>query len=213
MERCVIVDYGSGNIRSVENAFLKAADTAGLALQVDVSADPETVARADRLVLPGVGAYGDCAKGIQQVAGLWEVLDEAVTKRATPFFGICVGMQLMAERGEEHGDHAGFGWVKGRVTALDCSTSPSLKLPQMGWNALDLVAQHPVLEGIQSGDHVYFVHSYAMTGDIPLLAQVNYGGPVTALIGHGSFIGSQFHPEKSQGIGLKIIENFLRWHP
>ena len=217
MERCVIVDYGSGNLRSVEQSFLKAATNGGLKVRVHVSAIAEDISRADRIVLPGVGAFGDCAASIRKIDGLWEALETAVRRRAVPFFGICVGMQLMARQGEEHGLHQGFAWLDGRVVALDLSADPTLKVPQMGWNSLNIMTDHAVLKGIASGEHVYFVHSYAMTPikghTLPILADVDYGGRVTAMVGQDTFVGTQFHPEKSQKTGLKLIENFLRWAP
>lgn len=222
----VIIDYGSGNLKSAEKAFLKANTTLGLAFDITVSNDPEQIRKADRLVLPGVGAFGQCANGIKAIDGLWQVIEDSVTHRAVPFLGICVGMQLMAERGLEHGIHAGFGWIKADVVALQPSgsktekghpTSSDLKIPHMGWNSLTPVIDHNILDGLSQGSDVYFVHSYHMISpkqeDIPLLATTDYGGPVTALIGRDNMIGCQFHPEKSQAAGLTLIGNFLRWSP
>ena len=214
-EKLLIIDYGSGNIRSAEKAFAKAAADSGVAIDIHVSCDPDDVKAADRLVLPGVGAFGDCAKGIQRVDGLWDAIDDTVTNQAKPFFGICVGMQLMAKEGLEHGTHQGFGWLDGTVSALtDLGFAKGLKVPHMGWNALDVTTAHPVLADVRQGDHVYFVHSYAMAGKtLPVLATTDYGGAVTAFVGTGTAVGSQFHPEKSQAVGLSIIANFLRWRP
>lgn len=209
---CVIVDYNSGNLRSAEKSFQRmAADTGGE--DVIVSGDPDVVRRADRIVLPGVGAFADCRKELGAIDGLFGAIEEKVTS-GHPFLGICVGMQMMASWGREHGDHQGFGWIPGEVVRLT-PDDPALKIPHMGWNALQDVADHPVLDGIEPGDHVYFVHSYHMRPDTPAdrLATVDYGGPVTALVGRANMIGTQFHPEKSQRVGLHLIANFLRWQP
>lgn len=211
--KVAIVDYGSGNLRSAENAFLRAARESNLAADIQVTADADVVAKADKVVLPGVGAFRDCRDGLHAVPGMAEAVIEAAMTRAVPFLGICVGMQLMAETGREHGDTAGFGWIKGEVSAIRPADA-TLKIPHMGWNALSApVGEHPVLAGIAAGDHVYFVHSYAMRpmNDGDILGTVDYGGPVTAIIGRDNIIGTQFHPEKSQAAGLRLIANFLQW--
>ncbi len=210
-----IIDYGSGNLRSAAKAFERAAREAGLDARVVVTADPETVRAAERVVLPGVGAFGDCRAGLHGLPGMVEALEEAVIGRGRPFFGICVGMQLMASVGREHGDHAGLGWVPGEVTAL-APSDPALKIPHMGWNSLEILESgHPVLEGLGPDAYVYFVHGYQFRPDSPdhLMARVDYGGPVAAAVGRDNLFGTQFHPEKSQAAGLAIIGNFLRWRP
>ncbi len=212
-----IVDYGSGNLHSAAKAFERAARDAGLNERVLVTNDPKAVAGADRVVLPGVGAFADCRRGLDAVAGMIEVLDETVIKRGRPFFGICVGMQLMAERGREYVVTQGLGWIKGEVDRITPS-DPDLKIPHMGWNTLDTLRPHPLLNGIATGAnglHAYFVHSYQLgvadKGD--LVATAEYGGPVTAIVGHDNIVGTQFHPEKSQRLGLALIANFLKWKP
>ncbi|MEN3975362.1 imidazole glycerol phosphate synthase subunit HisH [Emcibacter sp. SYSU 3D8] len=213
-ETVAIIDYGSGNLRSAEKAFARAAAEAGTGQDIVVTADPAVIASASRVVLPGVGAFADCRRGLLAIDGMGEALETAVHGRKAPFFGICVGMQLMAEWGLEHGRHPGLGWLRGAVEPL-APADPELKIPHMGWNDLALCRAHPVLEGIESGEHVYFVHSYAFRPTDPgdLLATADYGGPVTALVGRANMIGSQFHPEKSQAAGLRLIANFLRWTP
>ena len=211
----VVIDYGSGNLRSAAKAFAHGAREAGVAATVVVSADPDQIMRADRLVLPGQGAFADCRAGLDQIDGLAEALEVAVRRKGTPFFGICVGMQLLATSGFEHRVTEGLDWISGRVEALT-PTDPALKIPHMGWNGLDFTPGcHPVLAGIAPGAHVYFVHSYAMRVDEPrdLLATADYGGPVTAIIGRDNIIGTQFHPEKSQHVGQALIGGFLRWKP
>ncbi len=210
-----IIDYGSGNLRSAAKSFERAAGEAGLAIEVLVTADPEAVAAAERVVLPGVGAFGDCRAGLHGLPGMVEALEAAVIGRGRPFFGICVGMQLMAAVGREHGAHAGLGWIPGEVTAL-APSGPALKIPHMGWNSLEILESgHPVLEGLGPDAYVYFVHGYQFRPDSPehLLARVDYGGPVAAAVGRDNLFGTQFHPEKSQAAGLAIIGNFLRWRP
>ncbi len=212
-----IIDYGSGNLRSAAKALERAAE--GLAAKIVVTADPAVVARADRIVLPGVGAFGDCRRGLDALDGMVEALEEAVIRLGRPFLGICVGMQLMASRGLEHGTHPGLGWIPGDVVALQPagdSKDALLKVPQMGWNELEiLVPGHPVLANLGPNPHVYFVHSYHLTPRDPadLLARVDYGGAVTAVVGRNNLIGTQFHPEKSQAAGLALLGNFLRWSP
>jgi imidazole glycerol-phosphate synthase subunit HisH len=210
----IVVDYGSGNLRSAAKAFERAAADHGLAAAVKVSGDPEELRRAERIVLPGVGAFADCRRGLAAVPGMEAALDEAVRRKGRPFFGICVGMQLMAERGREFTVTEGLGWLAGEVVAIT-PDDPDLKVPHMGWNELELRGAHPVLAGLGDGTHAYFVHSYAVAGAAPgdVLATVSYGGPLTAIVGRDNLIGTQFHPEKSQAAGLAMIANFLRWRP
>jgi glutamine amidotransferase len=215
MERVVIVDCGSGNLRSAAKAFERAAADGKRAVSVEVTNSPEAVRRADRVALPGQGAFAAVLAGVAEVPGLREALEEAAIARARPFLGICVGMQLMADRGLEHGSHEGFGWIAGEVVPLSPS-DPTLKVPHMGWNDLVLDRpDHPVLAGIATGDHAYFVHSYrfACANRADCLAHADYGGPVTAIIGRDNLVGTQFHPEKSQAVGLSLIASFLEWRP
>ena len=217
MPTLVIIDYGSGNLHSAAKAFERAAREGGTHTRIVVSADPAAVAAADRIVLPGVGAFADCKRGLEAVAGMREALEAAVRTAARPFLGICVGMQLMATRGLEHGVHAGLGWVDGEVEAI-APDDASLKIPHMGWNTLQVARPHPLLDGIATGPdglHAYFVHSYHMTLKDRrwLLAETDYGGPVTALVGRDNMAGTQFHPEKSQRLGLALLANFLEWKP
>jgi len=212
MMRVAVVDYGSGNLTSAARALAKAAADAGIDAAVSVTADAAEVARADRVVLPGQGAYADCARGLAAVPGMREAI-EASAAAGRPFLGICVGMQLMAERGLEHETTAGFGWIAGEVAAME---APGLRLPQMGWNGLDFTpGAHPLLDGLEPGDHAYFVHSYALRGGQPgeVLATTEYGGAVPALVVSGNRAGTQFHVEKSQATGLAILANFLDWQP
>lgn len=209
----VLIDYDSGNLHSAQKAFERmAAETGGG--DVVVTSDPEVVRKADRLVLPGDGAFPACRRGLQGFEGLEEVLLEAVEVRAVPFLGICVGMQMMATRGLEYESVDGFNWIEGEVDLIRPS-DPKMPVPHMGWNDLLIDRAHPVLEGIATGDHAYFVHSYAMQVTRPdqLLAHVDYGAAVTAIVGEGTRIGTQFHPEKSQSAGLRLIANFLNWTP
>jgi glutamine amidotransferase len=210
-----IVDYGSGNLRSAAKAFERVVDETGLNLTVQVSSDAAVIAKADRIVLPGVGAFADCKAGLAALPGMIETLTEQVLVKVKPFFGICVGMQLLATTGREHGDHAGLDWIKGEVVPLGVE-SQGLKVPHMGWN--QLVADrpdHPLLAGLAPDAHAYFVHSYRFVCAEPSqrLAHVEYGGAVTAMIGRDNMVGTQFHPEKSQATGLQVISNFLRWKP
>lgn len=210
-----IIDYGSGNLRSAAKAFERAASDSGQDVRIIVTADPDVVAAADRVVLPGVGAFSDCLRGLEAVGGMRQAIATAVGERGRPFLGICVGMQLLATVGHEHGDHPGFDWIPGHVVPL-ANGDARLKIPQMGWNSLRIAAPaHPVLAGLQSGDHVYFVHSYHLVPDDPAdrLAEVDYGEPIVAVVGHGTMVGTQFHPEKSQDVGLRLIRNFLAWRP
>jgi glutamine amidotransferase len=207
----VLIDYDSGNLHSAQKAFERMARETD-AGAVRVTSRPEEVAAADRVVLPGDGAFPACRRGLAAFDGLEEALVEAVDRRAVPFLGICVGMQLMATRGLEYEGADGFGWIPGTVERID---APGLKVPHMGWNDLAIDRPHPVLDGLATGDHAYFVHSYAMRLDDPAdrLAHAEYGGPVTAIVGRDTRVGTQFHPEKSQATGLRLIANFLRWRP
>jgi glutamine amidotransferase len=210
-----IIDYGSGNLRSAAKAFERAVRESEGHHQVIVTSDAEVVRKADRVVLPGVGAFGDCKAGLQAVPGMIEAITEVAITQGRPFLGICVGMQLLAQRSLEHGTHQGLGWLEAEVVALDPADS-SLKVPHMGWNELVFEpGAHPVLAGITPHSHAYFVHSYhmQMTNPADCLAHVDYGGPVTAIVGKGSVVGTQFHPEKSQALGLALLTNFLRWKP
>jgi glutamine amidotransferase len=211
--KVAVVDYGSGNLASASRALQLAAERAGIVAEVVVTADPAVVAAADRVVLPGQGAFADCAAGLAAIPGLRQsVLDSADAGR--PFLGICVGMQLMAARGLEHKVTEGFGWIAGDIAPLEVPAA--LRLPQMGWNELSFTpGAHPLLDGLLPGDHVYFVHSYALRGGDPadILATTGYGGPVVAMVARGNRAGTQFHVEKSQDVGLRILANFLRWTP
>jgi glutamine amidotransferase len=209
-----IIDYGSGNLRSAAKAFERAGREAGLDGDVVVTQDAERVRRAERVVLPGVGAFADCRRGLAAVPGMEAALDEAVRRRGRPFLGICVGMQLMAERGREFETVAGLGWIPGEVVPIRPGDA-QLKVPHMGWNELELLAEHPLLDGIAAGSHAYFVHGYrlACADRSDLVAAVDYGGPITAMVGRDNVAGTQFHPEKSQATGLRLIANFLRWRP
>lgn len=211
----VLIDYGSGNLRSAAKAFERAAADGGHDAAVSVSTDAALVRRADAVVLPGVGAFGDCRRGLTAVPDMLDALEEAVLRRGVPFLGICVGMQLMAEWGLEFDRHRGLGWIPGEVVVL-APADPALKVPHMGWN--DLVVErpdHPVLAGLAAGSHGYFVHSYHFIPRDPRhrLAYVEYGGAVAAAIGRDNLIGTQFHPEKSQAAGLRLISDFLAWRP
>ncbi|MCB1386656.1 MAG: imidazole glycerol phosphate synthase subunit HisH [Nitratireductor sp.] len=220
--KTVIIDYGSGNLHSAAKAFERAAADNAIAASIEVTSSAEAVRKADHVVLPGVGAYADCRAGLDAVPGMVAALREAVIERARPFLGICVGTQLMAERGLEKTVTEGLGWIGGDVVEItpDDPTpdGPALKVPQIGWNTLDVLHPHAVLEGIPTGAdgwHAYFVHSYhiAATRDEEVIARTDYGGPVTAIVGRDNLVGTQFHPEKSQKLGLKLIANFLEWKP
>jgi glutamine amidotransferase len=215
--RVAIIDYGSGNLRSATRAFERAAREAGLSAEIDLTADARRVLGADRIVLPGVGAYADCAAGLHAVPGMWEAIEEATGPKARPFLGICVGMQLMAQRGLEKTVTQGFGWIAGDVKEIQPS-DPALKVPQIGWNTIRPTRAHPLFAGIPTGEdglHAYFVHSYHLDARKPgeVLAVTDYGGPVTAAVARDNRAGTQFHPEKSQALGLALIANFLRWNP
>jgi glutamine amidotransferase len=212
-----IVDYGSGNLHSAAKAFERAARETGYDQPILVTGDPAAVRRADRVVLPGVGAFADCRRGLDAIPGMVEALNERVRVQGRPFFGICVGMQLMAERGREYEVTEGLGWIAGEVDRI-APADPGLKIPHMGWNTLDIVREHPVLERLPlgpKGGHAYFVHSYHLNAasEADVLARADYGGPVTAIVGKDTAIGTQFHPEKSQRFGLALISNFLKWKP
>jgi glutamine amidotransferase len=234
----VVVDYGSGNLHSASKALERSAREAGLDMNIEVTASAQAVRGADRVVLPGVGAFGDCRAGLDAVPGLSEALQEFVCEKQRPFLGICVGMQLLATRGHEFGVHEGFGWIPGEVRPI-VPADPSLKIPHMGWNTLQLPdtpaveagpdmgassdascqsCLHPVLDQIalgRNGWHAYFVHSYHLIADEPgdVLLVTDYGGPITAMVGRDNIVGTQFHPEKSQMLGLKLLANFLNWSP
>ncbi|MBX9454234.1 MAG: imidazole glycerol phosphate synthase subunit HisH [Mesorhizobium sp.] len=215
--RVAIIDYGSGNLRSATKAFERAAREAGIAAEIDLTADAGRVRSADRIVLPGVGAYADCRAGLDAVPGMVSAIEEVVTDRGRPFLGICVGMQLMSSRGLEKTITNGFDWIAGDVKEIE-PFDHSLKIPQIGWNTIHVKHDHPLLAGIRTGGdglHAYFVHSYhldtARAEDV--VAVTDYGGPVTALVARENMAGTQFHPEKSQALGLALIANFLRWNP
>jgi glutamine amidotransferase len=209
----IIVDYSSGNLHSALKSFQRMADETN-AGPVAVSADPEAARRASRIVLPGVGAFADCRAGLAAVPGLFEAIEERVIRDGAPFLGICVGQQLMATRGLEHGETMGFDWIPGDVRRI-APADPALKIPHMGWNALESLAPHPVLAGIAEGDHAYFVHSYHLVPADPShrVATTTHGAPITAAVARDNLFGAQFHPEKSQKTGLRLIANFLAWKP
>ena len=210
-----IVDYGSGNLRSAAKAFERASRESGKPTPIVVTGNPEDVLKAERIVLPGVGAFADCKRGLQALPGMVTALEEAVLKKGRPFLGICVGMQLMAERGHEHGVHEGLGWIGGDVIPL-APKDVSLKIPHMGWNILHMnEAPHALLRDVEEGADVYFVHSFVLDCRSPtdVVARTEYGAEVTAMVARDNLAGTQFHPEKSQHVGLKIISNFLSWNP
>jgi glutamine amidotransferase len=217
MQRVVIIDYGSGNLHSAAKAFERASRESAANADIVVSAKAEDVRAADRVVLPGVGAFADCKRGLEAVPGMRDALEEVVRARGRPFLGICVGMQLLASRGLEFETTDGLGWIEGEVRAIE-PQDPTLKIPHMGWNTLDVRREHPLLAGIPtgaSGLHAYFVHSYHFVPkdrDV-VVAETDYGGPVTAIVAEGNIAGTQFHPEKSQTLGLALIANFLKWAP
>jgi glutamine amidotransferase len=212
-----IVDYGSGNLHSAAKAFERASRESGHGQPIKVTSDPAAVAAADRVVLPGVGAFAECRRGLDDIPGMIDALNETVRRRGRPFFGICVGMQLMAERGREYQVTPGLGWIPGEVDRITPS-DPELKIPHMGWNTLNMLKPHPLLSDIPLGSdglHAYFVHSYELKAAqrSDLVAQADYGGPLTAIVGRDNMVGTQFHPEKSQKLGLRLIANFLKWAP
>ena len=213
----MLVDYGSGNLNSAEKAFQRASRESGLNVPIEVTADPDRVRAADRIVLPGVGAFADCMSGLARVPGLVEALKEGVFDKGRPFLGICVGMQLLATRGLEHGETSGLGWIPGDVRAI-APADPAAKVPHMGWNTLMAKRSHPLLDGIPTGGdglHAYFVHSYQLDATDPadVVADTDYAGPITAVVAKGNVAGTQFHPEKSQTLGLRLLANFLAWAP
>jgi glutamine amidotransferase len=217
MQTVAIIDYGSGNLHSAHKAFERSAREAGCDAHIVVTADAGVVLKADRIVLPGVGAFADCRRGLDAVEGMRTALEEVVMCKARPFLGICVGMQLMAARGLEYETTAGLGWISGDVTAI-VPSSAEFKIPHMGWNTLDVLRPHPLLSGLSTGgrgDHAYFVHSYHLvaTDRSMVVAETDHGGPVTAMVARDNLVGTQFHPEKSQHLGLKLIANFLAWRP
>jgi glutamine amidotransferase len=217
MQRLVIINYGSGNLHSAAKAFERAARESETDVSIEVTESPPAVASADRIVLPGVGAFADCKRGVDAVPGMLEALETSVRRHGRPVLGICVGAQLTAERGLEFRTTPGFGWIKGDVKVIE-PDDPDLKIPHMGWNTLEVVNAHPLLDGIATGEdglHAYFVHSFhlAVTDRKTLVAQTDYGGPVTAMVGVDNIAGTQFHPEKSQTLGLRLIANFLKWRP
>ena len=211
--KLAIVDYGSGNLRSAAKAFERAAREAEIDVLIHVTDKAELVAGADRIVLPGVGAFGDCLAGLNAVPGMRDALEESAIRRGRPFLGICVGMQLMAERGIEFGLNTGLGWIKGDIVKLS-PADPALKLPHMGWNEVRPVRQHPVAEEFRAGVDAYFVHSFALIDarEAEVLARTDYGGSFPSIVGRDNLIGTQFHPEKSQATGLRLIGAFLRWN-
>ena len=216
MSSVALIDYGSGNLASAAKALARAADGKH---DIITTADPRVVLDAERVVLPGVGAFADCMKGLSAVPGMIEALREKVLKEGAPFLGICVGMQLLATVGVEFGRHAGLGWIAGEVVKITPASSieggPALKIPHMGWNELRIEQTHAVLDGIAPGSHAYFVHSFQLKPVLPddLIATTDYGGPLTAMVGNENMVGTQFHPEKSQATGIKLLENFLTWRP
>jgi glutamine amidotransferase len=215
--RVAIIDYGSGNLRSATKAFERASRESGVGAEIELTADAERVRSADRIVLPGVGAYADCRAGLDAVPGMVEAIEEAAIRRGRPFLGICVGMQLMSERGLEKTVTRGLGWIAGDVKEMT-PADPALKIPQIGWNTIHVKHSHPLFEGIRTGEgglHAYFVHSYHLDAKNPehVLAEADYGGPITAAVAKDNVAGTQFHPEKSQALGLALIANFLRWKP
>jgi glutamine amidotransferase len=214
MTTVALIDYGSGNLRSAEKALARAAVEHATGHEIIVTAQPEVAAAAERIVLPGVGAFADCMNGLASLPGMVDALGEAVLKRGVPFLGICVGMQLLAEVGREFGDHEGLGWLKGDVVRMTPSDA-ALKIPHMGWNELSIARAHPIFAGIEQGAHVYFVHSFVIRpqSQDAVLATADYGGPFAAAVGRDNIAGTQFHPEKSQAVGLQLLANFLRWRP
>lgn len=214
MSVVALIDYGSGNLRSAQKALERAAVEQGKPCEVQVTNDPSQVAGAGRIVLPGVGAFGDCMMGLSSIAGMVEALRDSVLSRQVPFLGICVGMQLLAAVGREFGEHAGLGWIEGDVARI-APSDRALKIPHMGWNALAFTRPHPLFDSVENGSDVYFVHSFAMRprDDSDVIATSDYGGPIVAAIARGNIAGVQFHPEKSQAAGLRILRNFLGWRP
>lgn len=214
----VIIDYGSGNLRSAEKAVERCLKDSGLDRTVTVTSCPDVVADADHIILPGVGAFQGCIDGLRALDGMVDCLEQVVIKKARPFLGICVGMQLMASAGHEHGIHKGLDWIKGIIKPLVIPEGENLKVPHMGWNQIEITEpgkSHPLFEGIKDGDHVYFVHSYQFEihDQDHILARTDYGCSLPAMVGRDNIIGTQFHPEKSQRVGLQLLGNFLKWQP
>ena len=209
-----LIDYGSGNLRSAAKALTRAAETSGTHHEVVITADPDRVAEAERIVLPGVGAFADCMRGLSAIRGMLAALEHSVLRRGVPFLGICVGMQLLADWGREHEDCRGLGWIPGEVVRIT-PLEPGLKIPHMGWNSLSILAPHKLFEGMADGTDVYFVHSYYLRpGEAShILATTEYGGSIPAVVGRDNIAGTQFHPEKSQAEGLVFLERFLNWRP
>ncbi len=209
-----LIDYGSGNLRSAAKALARAADMACTDHSVVVTADPDQVSNAERVVLPGVGAFADCMRGVSGISGMVSALEQAVLRRGAPFLGICVGMQLLADWGREHESCRGLGWISGEVVRL-APMEPALKVPHMGWNSLSLQQPHKLFEGMTDETDVYFVHSYYLRTTNPshILATTDYGGSIPAMVGRDNIAGTQFHPEKSQAQGLAFLQNFLNWRP
>jgi glutamine amidotransferase len=215
MSACVaLIDYGSGNLRSAARALTRAAEISGTNHEVVITADPDRVAEAERIVLPGVGAFADCMRGLSAIRGMLAALEHSVLRRGVPFLGICVGMQLLADWGREHEDCRGLGWIPGEVVRIR-PLEPGLKIPHMGWNSLSILAPHKLFEGMADGTDVYFVHSYYLrpTRASQILATTEYGGSIPAVVGRDNIAGTQFHPEKSQAEGLVFLERFLNWRP
>ncbi|AEQ53335.1 imidazole glycerol phosphate synthase subunit HisH [Pelagibacterium halotolerans] len=215
IQTVAIIDYGAGNLKSAQKAFARAAE--GTGTEIVVTSDADLVRKADRIVLPGVGAFADCMAGLDAVAGMHEVLTEKVIAGGAPFLGVCVGMQLLASVGREKIETKGLGWIAGAIEKIEPS-DPALKVPHMGWNTLSVSRPHALLEGIATGEnglHAYFVHSYHMKAENAdeVIATADYGGPITAIVGRDNIFGTQFHPEKSQTLGLALIANFLKWRP
>ena len=215
--RVAIIDYGSGNLRSATKAFERASRESGVGAEIELTADAERVRTADRIVLPGVGAYADCRAGLDAVPGMVEAIEEVAVRNGRTFLGICVGMQLMSERGLEKTVTRGLGWIPGDVKEMT-PADPALKIPQIGWNTIHVKHSHPLFDGIRTGEgglHAYFVHSYHLAAANPehVLAEADYGGPITAAVAKDNVAGTQFHPEKSQALGLALIANFMRWKP
>ncbi|MBV9330672.1 MAG: imidazole glycerol phosphate synthase subunit HisH [Alphaproteobacteria bacterium] len=214
MALLAVIDYGSGNLRSAEKALARAAHERDIDVDICVTSDADLAARADRIVLPGVGAFADCMRGLTAVPGMVDALHRAVIERQVPFLGICVGMQLLARVGREFGDHAGLGWIDGEVVRLEVS-DPALKIPHMGWNEVRPGSPHRVFDGIADGSHFYFLHSFVFrpASEASTIATSEYGGPFTAAVARANIVGTQFHPEKSQTAGLRLLANFLGWRP
>ncbi|MFT5776841.1 imidazole glycerol phosphate synthase subunit HisH [Hyphomonas sp.] len=213
MNSVALIDYGSGNVHSAAGALNEAARRAGLAIHIAITADPAAIAAAARIILPGVGHYADCATNLRARPGLVAALESAVLNRKTPFLGICVGMQLLADTGREDGDTPGLGWIPGIVDHI--TAGPGLRVPHVGWNSLTIARPHPLLTGLGPDPHAYFTHSYAFTPHDPadIAATTDYGAPFTSAVARGNIFGTQFHPEMSQRIGLQLLANFLQWTP